>query len=123
MTYIIQTPCNAPRPFFSSPQLPNCYPQMDNAIFNEITESLKQAVAIKRGELAPGRRFTVTAPDAKLVRETTGLSQSEFAALLRISIDTLQNWEQHRRVPRGPAAALLKLVQASPEFVLKTLHA
>lgn len=96
---------------------------MNQADRDGILQSLKQAVAIKRGELAPGRRSTVTAPDVKQVRETTGLSQSEFAALLRISIDTLQNWEQHRRVPRGPAAALLKLVQASPEFVLKTLHA
>ncbi|OGR03514.1 MAG: transcriptional regulator, partial [Deltaproteobacteria bacterium RIFOXYD12_FULL_53_23] len=69
------------------------------------------------------RRFELSAPDAKTVRQEIGLSQSEFARLMRVSVKTLQNWEQHRRNPTGPAAALLKVVSMSPETVLKSLHA
>lgn len=96
---------------------------MEDKHFEGLVQSLKEAKAIREGKLPAARRTTITAPDAKQVRATTGLSQSEFAALLRISVDTLQNWEQHRREPKGPAAVLLRLVQASPDFVLKALHA
>jgi DNA-binding transcriptional regulator YiaG len=41
---------------------------------------------------------------------------------MRVSVRTLQNWEQHRRNPTGPAAALLKIVSAAPEMALKSLH-
>ena len=41
---------------------------------------------------------------------------------MRVSIKTLQNWEQHRRKPTGPAAALLKIVLTAPDVALKTLH-
>jgi putative transcriptional regulator len=51
------------------------------------------------------------------------LSQREFAGLMRVSIKTLQNWEQNRRHPTGPAAALLKIVVTAPDLALKTLHA
>jgi len=61
--------------------------------------------------------------DARAVRENTGLSQSEFARLLRVKVKTLQNWEQHRRTPSGPAAALLMLAAKAPKVVLETLHA
>lgn len=57
------------------------------------------------------------------VRHRTGLFQSEFAGLIRVSVKTLQNWEQHRRNPTGPAAALLKIVGTAPELALKSLHA
>ena len=64
----------------------------------------------------------VEAPDAKAVREQISLSQSEFAKLMRVSVKTLQNWEQHRRTPTGPAAALLKIMSTSPDVALKSLH-
>ena len=62
-------------------------------------------------------------PDVKAVREQTGLSENDFAKLMHVSVKTLQNWEQHRRNPTGPAVALLKMVSTAPEFVLKSLHA
>lgn len=68
------------------------------------------------------RRIKVTAPDVKAAREQIGLSQSEFARLMQVSVKTLQNWEQHRRQPTGPAAALLKIVLTAPDIALKTLH-
>jgi putative transcriptional regulator len=57
--------------------------------------TVKEAKTIARGEATASRRFTVTPPDVKAVREKIGLSQSEFARLMRVSIKTLQNWEQH----------------------------
>jgi putative transcriptional regulator len=42
---------------------------------------------------------------------------------MRVSVKTLQNWEQRRRNPTGPAAALLKIVLTAPDVALKTLYA
>lgn len=96
---------------------------MDKQLFEDLVGSLKEAKAIARGQAAPSRRFVVETPDAKAVREQIGLSQSDFAKLMRVSVKTLQNWEQHRRQPTGPAAALLKIVATAPELALKSLHA
>ena len=96
---------------------------MDNTLFEDLVNSLKEAEAISKGKVPASRRFEVRAPDARAVREQTGLSQSEFARLMRVSVKTLQNWEQHRRKPTGPAAALLKIVATAPEVALKLLHA
>lgn len=95
---------------------------MEQALFDDLVQSLKEAKAIARGEMPASRRMTVASQDVKLVREQIGLSQSEFASLMRVSVKTLQNWEQHRRNPTGPAAALLKIVSTAPELALKTLH-
>ena len=73
---------------------------MEQALFDDLVQSLKEATAIARGEAPASRRIKVTPPDAKAVREQIGLSQSEFAQLMQVSIKTLQNWEQHRRNPR-----------------------
>ena len=56
-------------------------------------------------------------PDIKEVREKTGLSQSEFAARLHISPRTLQNWEQGRRYPTGPAATLVRILNTHPSLI------
>jgi putative transcriptional regulator len=96
---------------------------MENTLFDDLVQSLKEAKAISKGEAKASRRFKVVPTDVKAVREQIGLSQSEFARLMRVSIKTLQNWEQHRRNPTGPAAALLKIVSTAPEVALKSLHA
>ncbi len=72
--------------------------------------------------MTASRRSTVAPPDVKAAREQLGLSQSEFAHLQQVGTKTLQNWEQHRRNPTGPAAALLKIVLAAPQVALKTLR-
>lgn len=96
---------------------------MDKTLFEDLVSSLQEAKAISNGKAAASRRFVVEAPDAKAVREQIGLSQSEFAKLMRVSVKTLQNWEQHRRNPTGPAAALLKIMSTAPDLALKSLHA
>ena len=95
---------------------------MDKTLFEELVGALKEAKASAKGRAKPSRRFEVTAPDAKAVRGQTGLSQVDFAKLMRVGVKTLQNWEQHRRNPTGPAAALLEIVATAPEVALKSLH-
>jgi len=91
---------------------------MEKKLFNELVQSLKEA----KGEANASRRFVADVSDVKAIRDNIGLSQSDFAKLVGVSVRTLQNWEQHRRSPSGPAAALLKIVSASPEAALKSLH-
>ena len=95
---------------------------MEKTLFDDLVQSLKEAKDISKGKTEASRRFRIAAPDAKAVREQIGMSQSEFARLMRVSIKTLQNWEQHRRNPTGPAAALLKIVLTAPDVALKSLH-
>lgn len=95
---------------------------MDKTLFEDLTQSLKEAKAIAKGEAPASRRFEAAPTDVKALREKIGLSQSEFAHMMHVSVKTLQNWEQHRRSPTGPAAALLKIVSVAPDLALKSLH-
>jgi putative transcriptional regulator len=65
----------------------------------------------------PSRSFDIEKPDIKLIRANYKLSQSEFATLLGIRISTLQNWEQGRRKPHGPARVLLQVAAKHPDAV------
>jgi len=104
---------------------------MDKELFADLLQSVKDMDKIMRGEMAPSRVFVVEprtavepdTVDARAARAKTGLSQSEFARLIGVKVKTLQNWEQRRRTPSGPAAALLTLASKAPEVVLETLHA
>ncbi len=96
---------------------------MDKKLFADLKQSLKEATAIRRGELAPGRVTEIKAPDAKTIRTKVGLSQTEFARLIGVKVATLRNWEQHRRHPTGAAAALLTIVEKEPDAALRALHA
>jgi transcriptional regulator with XRE-family HTH domain len=50
------------------------------------------------------------------------LSQAAFARMLRVSLRTVQNWEQGRRSPTGPAAALLRVMEREPRAAMRALH-
>lgn len=95
---------------------------MEKKLFQDLVQSLKQARAISRGELRPSRSIQAAPPDVKAIRAKTRLSQAQFATLIGVSVKTLQNWEQARRTPAGPAAALLRVVQREPKAALKALH-
>jgi putative transcriptional regulator len=58
---------------------------MENALFDDLLQSLKEAKDIAKGKAKSARTTTLQAPDVKVVREKTGLSQSEFARLMRVS--------------------------------------
>jgi len=93
---------------------------MKKELFEELLESVKQAVAIERGEMKPSRSFAVRSKsEVKAVRAKLGLSQNKFAALLGISPSTLKNWEQGRRHPTGAAKVLLKVAKRHPKIVLE----
>jgi putative transcriptional regulator len=90
---------------------------MKEEMFQELLQSVREAGAIMRGEMEPSRFFVVEKPDARSIRSKLGISQPEFARMLGISVRTLENWEQKRRVPKGPATVLLKVAEAHPEAV------
>ena len=82
-------------------------------IGQEILDSIR---AIKAGK---GRKFTVNIPqDIKEIRGDLHLTQAAFAALLGVSERTLQDWEQGRRRPQGPALSLLKIASEHPKVFL-----
>jgi putative transcriptional regulator len=89
--------------------------------FENLVESVRQAGAIRRGELEPGRVTEIAPVDVKAVRQRLGKSQAEFARMIGVSLATLQNWEQGRRRPEGPARALLKVAAENPEAVAAAL--
>ncbi|HZP20683.1 MAG TPA: helix-turn-helix domain-containing protein [Bauldia sp.] len=60
-------------------------------------------------------------PDARSIRTRIGLSQSQFAARIGVPVDTVRNWEQGKRSPRGPARALLKVIESAPDLAFAAL--
>lgn len=95
---------------------------MDNEMCKALLASVEEMDAITQGEKQPARVFEFPEPEVRAIREHTGLSQTRFAHLIGVSKRTLENWEQGRRHPTGPAKALLKIVQANPEAALRALH-
>jgi putative transcriptional regulator len=91
-------------------------------LFDELLESVREGGRILRNEQKPGRSFRFEEPDVVAIRSGYGLSQQEFAALLGISVRTLQNWEQGRRAPHGPARVLLLVAAEHPEAVWDTIR-
>jgi putative transcriptional regulator len=91
--------------------------------FSEFVTSIKEAGDIKRGSRKPSRVFEIRPVDIKAVRQKLRRSQSEFALMIGVSVATLQNWEQGRRRPDGPARALLKVATENPEAIERALRA
>jgi putative transcriptional regulator len=95
---------------------------MDNEMFDELLASVNEMDEIVKGKIQPSRIFNFPDPEVKHIREKTGLSQSRFAILIGVSKRTLENWEQGRRSPAGPARSLLRLVDNDPDYMIKALH-
>jgi putative transcriptional regulator len=90
--------------------------------FSKLVASITEAGEIKAGRKKPSRKYEIKPPDIKMVREKLHVSQKEFAMMIGVSTRTLQNWEQGRRKPVGPANALLKIASKNPKAVLEALH-
>ena len=58
---------------------------------------------------------------ARRVRRRTGLTQAAFAARIGVTLDTVRNWEQGKRSPRGPARALLRVIERAPAAAFAVL--
>lgn len=94
---------------------------MRDELFEELLGSIREGGRILRGEEKASRAFEHAEPNVVAIREKYGLSQERFAALLGISVRTLQNWEQGRRRPHGPARVLLQVADEHPEAIGDTL--
>ncbi len=92
--------------------------------FDALLQGVAEMKAIEAGTLKPSRVYrgedilASFVPDAARIRKSLKLSQAKFATLLGISVDTLQNWEQGRRSPDGPARVLLRVASAHPEALM-----
>ena len=86
-------------------------PREARNIGREILDGLREIKAGKHGRV-------VTVPNVASIRQKTGLSQSRFAALLGVSVRTLQDWEQGRRAPSGAARTLLMVADRNPHALL-----
>lgn len=95
---------------------------MDKKLFNELIDSVEEMDKIRRGKKRASRRTVIKEIKVAAVREKTGLSQTRFARLIGVSKRTVENWEQGRRTPSGPARALLKIVAQDPEAAVRALH-
>jgi putative transcriptional regulator len=60
-------------------------------------------------------------PAVRELRRRVKLTQAEFAAKLGVPLETIRNWEQGKRVPRGPARALLTVIAREPDMVFAAL--
>jgi putative transcriptional regulator len=94
---------------------------MNDEDFKKLTESVRQAGRIKRGTTKASRTTIIEPQDVRSIRARLGKSQSEFAMMIGVSVATLQNWEQGRRKPEGPAQALLKIAAKNPRAVAEAL--
>ena len=96
---------------------------MDKKAFAELVSSVQDMGRHMRDEKVAGARvIKVREPNVRAIRRKSGLSQSQFAVLIGVNLRTLQNWEQGRTRPTGPARALLRIVEKNPKAML-TLHA
>lgn len=96
---------------------------MKKELFKELVASITQMDRIRKGTLVPGRISKYRPVDVKRIRSGLHVSQSQFAMMIGVSKATLQNWEQGRREPDGPAQALLRIVEKQPKAVLEALRA
>jgi putative transcriptional regulator len=97
---------------------------MDKQHFDQLVKGVREMKRHMAGKSIRGARATVVAePDVRAIRRAADISQSKFAKLIGVNLRTLQNWEQRRTRPTGPARALLKIVASNPKSALEALHA
>ena len=95
---------------------------MKKSDFDGIMQGMKEESAfIRTGELKGGKIHIAAEIDSAAIRAKTGLSQANFAKQIGVSVATLRNWDQGRRVPDGPAQVLLRMLNQDPGIVQRTL--
>lgn len=110
---------------------------MDTQHFNNLIRGVQDMKAHMAGKAVDGIYITnlnadggaavqsaaAPTPSVSLIRQSAQLTQDQFARLIGVNLRTLQNWEQSRTQPTGPAKALLKIVSANPRAAVAALHA
>ena len=93
---------------------------MDKKHFSQLVKGVREMKRHMAGKNVRGVRTTeLPAPDVRTIREAAQISQSQ--KLIGVNLRTLQNWEQQRTQPTGPARALLKIVASNPKAI-EALH-
>ena len=90
-------------------------------MIHDLIEALHEAIEHSQGKVVL-ETHTYHAPDIQKLRTQYHLTQADFAQLFGISIRTLQQWEQGRRHPQGPAQVLLNLIARKPDVIYEVLH-
>lgn len=100
---------------------------MESNLFNQLTESLNQAIEHAKGErkdlrttVLPLPPQPVTKEEIVSLREELNWSQSIFARALNVSVKTVQSWEQGLRNPSDAALKLLSIAKRNPRILLET---
>jgi putative transcriptional regulator len=96
---------------------------MDKELFEQLVRGVREMKRHMAGTAVAGaREFRLDEPDVRAIREAANISQAQFARLIGVNLRTLQNWEQQRTRPTGPARALLKIVASDPRSAIEALH-
>lgn len=83
----------------------------------------RDARPVLRKRLAEFQRVTLTPREVRTIRRRSGLSQTAFATRYGLNLRTLQDWEQGRTQPDGPARAYLLVIDREPRAVARALAA
>lgn len=94
---------------------------MDEKLFSELIEGIQEMKAVEEGSQKPYRISKMEPSEVTRIRQNMKLSQAKFAALMGISVRTLQNWEQGYRTPTGSAKVLLNIAKKNPKAVLEAV--
>jgi len=90
----------------------------------EILAGLKEIKEFKKSKGRKLRTSKLSEPQsARQIRERLNLSQSAFASMMGVSVRTVQDWEQGRRTPKGPARSLLRIAEQNPKAFLSVSFA
>ena len=92
----------------------------ERALPPAVIDPVRQVDAPPVVPLAPGERDL--AGYARRIRANVKLTQAEFASRIGVPIETVRNWEQGKRAPRGPARALLRLLEQAPDVAFDVLR-
>lgn len=87
---------------------------MKDELFQELMESAQEAAEISQGRRKASRITTYELPDVKSIRDTTGLTQRQFALAVGVSPSLVEAWEQHARTPKGSSLKVLRLIERDP---------
>ena len=85
----------------------------------EILDGIREVKAYKGGTKNLRVHSLKEPSSPKVIRRKLKLSQSAFAGLMGVSLRTVQDWEQGRRKPSGPAVALLRIAEQKPEVFMQ----
>jgi putative transcriptional regulator len=91
----------------------------DRDIGKEILDGIKEIKRFKKGDIKLNNWSLNEPSPPRIIRKKLKLSQSAFASLMGVSPRTIQDWEQGRRKPKGPAKSLLRIAEQHPEIFIE----